>query len=273
MRETQKIILIVPPVRVRAALETGLTLAHRSYRLGNGAHLFRSNLPVNLRGGLMVLEDTGFDGQGEAAVFCREVLRECTTRGFNGVICNFESRGLPLQSQIVSELGALLSQRGWPLYVTESYGACSERAKVLISSALSGGSLQTRLEEAIAQYGVQRVALAVERVAADFFLPSPTGQGTPLSQEELKRRLEEQNATVFFSNELCAHYFTYMSKQNGAHFILFDDAGSIRKKLQIARNLDIQDVIFLYEQVEDLLPTLLSGKKPAPAPRSGNNRR
>ena len=103
----------------------------------------------------------------------------------------------------------------------------------------------------------RRVALAVERVAEDFFLPSPTGQGMPLTREELRQRLEERAPSVFFSSELCAHYFTYMSRQNGAHFVLFDDAGSIRKKLQVARNLGISSAVLAYPQVDDLLPELL----------------
>ena len=164
---------------------------------------------------------------------------------------------MQLLANVVEELGSLLHKRNWPLYVTEAYGNCSDKAKVLISTALSGGSLRQRLEDALQQYG-GRVALAVERVAEDFFLPSPTGQGTPLSREELKARMEERSPSVFFSSELCAHYFTYMSKQNGAHFILFDDAGSIRKKLQIARSLDIEDAILAYPQVDDLLPELLA---------------
>ena len=91
--------------------------------------------------------------------------------------------------------------------------------------------IRERAEKAAAQYGAGRVALAVERVAADFFLPAPSGQGHPLSQEELKALMDEREPAVFFSNELCAHYFTYMNRQNGAHFVLFDDAASIRKKL------------------------------------------
>ena len=127
----------------------------------------------------------------------------------------------------------------------------------LIPSALSGGSLQQRLQEAVERFGAARVALAVERVAEDFFLPSPTGQGMPLTREELRQRLEERAPSVFFSSELCAHYFTYMSRQNGAHFVLFDDAGSIRKKLQVARNLGISSAVLAYPQVDDLLPELL----------------
>ena len=79
-----------------------------------------------------------------------------------------------------------------------------------------------------------------------------------MTRAELKARLEELSPSVFFSAELCAHYFTYMSKENGAHFILFDDAGSIRKKLQIARSLGITDAVMPYVQVDDLLPELLA---------------
>ena len=121
----------------------------------------------------------------------------------------------------------------------------------------SGGSLQVRLQEAVQQYGAARVALAVERSAEDFFLPSPNGQGIRLTQEELQQRIQEREPVIFFSNELCAHYFTYMNRQNGAHFILFDDAASIRKKLHTARSLDIADALLLYPEVSDLLSEIL----------------
>ena len=128
----------------------------------------------------------------------------------------------------------------------------------MIPSALSGGSLRQRLQDAVEQYGAERVTLAVERVAEDFYLPSPTGQGMPLTREELRARIEERSPSIFFSGELCAHYFTYMSKENGAHFVLFDDAGSIRKKLSIARSLDIANAILAYPQVDDLLEDILA---------------
>ena len=125
------------------------------------------------------------------------------------------------------------------------------------TTGISGGSLEQRLTEAAGRFGPARTVLLLERVAEDFFLPSPTGQGMPLTREELRQRLEERAPSVFFSSELCAHYFTYMSRQNGAHFVLFDDAGSIRKKLQVARNLGISSAVLAYPQVDDLLPELL----------------
>ena len=257
MHTNPTLILTVSPQESRAGQETGLTLAHLAYRVGGGPHLFRANLPVAVRGGLMAVDAQGFDGRGEATPFCHEVLRECAARGFTGVVCRFEGRPLPLLAQVTAQLGDLLDKRGWPLYVPEAYGEASDRARVLIPSALSGGSLRQRLEEAAGRYGADRVVLEVERVAQDFFLPSPTGQGTPLSREELRARMDQRSPTVFFSSELCAHYFTYMSRENGAHFILFDDAGSIRKKLQLAAGLGISQALLPYGQVDDLLPQLL----------------
>ncbi len=252
------LILTAPPSDSRAASQFGLPVAHMAYRVGSGPHLFRAGMPVSVRGGLLALDSTGFDGRGEPEPLCQEILRECAARGFDGVICDFEGGQIPLLADAVRHLGELLHKRGWPLYVTEAYGGCSDKARVLISSALSGGSLRQRLEEAAGRYGAQRVALAVERVAEDFFLPSPTGQGMPLTREELRRCLEERSPSVFFSRELCAHYFTYMSRHSGAHFVLFDDAGSIRQKLHLARSLDIPHAVLAYPQVDDLLPHLLS---------------
>lgn len=258
MISSSKLILTAPPDQSRAALGFGVPVAHMAYRIGGGPHLFRANIPVAVRGGLMVIDDTGFDGLGESASFCQEVIRECSARNFDGVVCDFEARPFSILGKAVAELGELMHKRNWPLYVTEPYARFSDKTRVLISTALSGGSLRQRLSEAAEQYGASRVALAVERVCRDFFLPSPNGQGVPITQEELKRRMELLAPSVFFSNELCAYYFTYMSPQNGAHFILFDDGGSIRKKLQIARSLDISDAIIPYPEVSDLLPDILT---------------
>lgn len=258
MISSSRIILTAPPDQSRAALSFGVPVAHMAYRIGGGPHLFRANIPVAVRGGLMVIDDTGFDGLGESAAFCQEVIRECAARNFDGVVCDFEARPFSILGKIVAELGEVMHKRNWPLYVTEPYARFSDKTRVLISTALSGGSLRQRLYEAAEQYGAGRVALAVERVCQDFFLPSPNGQGVPITHEELKRRMELLSPSVFFSNELCAYYFTYMSPQNGAHFILFDDAGSIRKKLQIARSLDISDAIIPYPEVSDLLPDILT---------------
>jgi hypothetical protein len=257
MQPDTKLILTAPPGCTQQAAAYGLPVGHMAYRVGPGARLLRANLPINLRGGLMVLDGGGFDGRGDAASFCQQVLRECSARGFDGVILDLEGQPHPLLGQIVSRLGALLPRRGWSLYVPEEYAQLTDQAKVIIPSALSGGSLAQRLSEAAQRYGAGRVALGVQRTAEDFTLPSPTGSGVPLSREELSRRIQSRGAVTFFSDELCAHYFTYMSHTSGAHFVLFDNAGSIRKKLHIAQGLGLGACILAWPEVDDILAQIL----------------
>ena len=251
-----QLILAVPPEDVTAAQSYGLTLAHVAYRVGGGPHLFRSNLPIPVRGGLMYIDDSGFDGRGTPDAFCQEVVRECSARGFRGVICAFD-RNLPLLAAIVTQLGPMLARQSRSFYVSEPYGRHTAVGRVLIPTALSGGSLRQRLSEAAERYGAGRVALAVERSAEDFFLPSPTGQGRPLIREELAAKRKELSPSIFFSDELCARYFTYMNRQSGAHFVLFDDAGSIQKMLRLAEALGIDRALLFYPEVSDLLPDIL----------------
>ena len=257
MGTRMQLILAAPPEDVTAAQAHGLTLAHMAYRVGGGPHLFRSNQPIPARGGLMYIDDGGFDGRGTPDAFCQEVVRECAARGFGGVVCAFD-RKLPLLSAVVEQLGPMLVRQGRSFYVSEPYGRCTATGRVLIPTALSGGSLRQRLGEAAERYGAGRVALAVERTAADFFLPSPDGQGRPLTREELAAKRRALSPSVFFSDELCARYFTYMNRQNGAHFVLFDDAGSIRKKLRLAEVLGIDRALLCYPEVSDLMGDILA---------------
>lgn len=250
----ENIILAAKPGEVSAAGAWGRPLAHLAYRMGEGPHLFRANSPMAPRGGLMVIEDSGFQGGGEAEPFCNEVLRECAARRFGGVVCRFLGKPRPILSQLTLRLGELCARRGLGFYVTEPYAGAQGR--VLISTALSGGTLRTRLEEAARQHGGDRVALWVERTAEDFLLPSPSGAGAPLTLEELECRRAEQGSTVFFSPELCAHYFTYMAGETG-HFVLFDDAGSLSRKLALARQVGITTAFLPYTATADLLKELL----------------
>jgi len=250
----QRLILAVRPGRIHDAGRqggSGLLLAHLAYRVGAGPHLFRANGPVTPHAGLMVMDAPHLEDGGDAEGFCHEVFRECVARKFTGVVCRFEEPTLPILQEICGRLSESCAQRGLTCYVSEPYGRSAPSARVLLSTAVSGGSLEGRLKEAENQFG-PRLALWVERSVEDFMLPSPTGAGTPLNWEELERRRTEYSANVFFSSELCAHYFTYMAGEK-AHFVLFDDAGSVRKKLQVAERLGVDTAFLPFDSVEDIL--------------------
>ena len=258
MPEELRLILTTPPSTAREASSHGFPVGHMAYRVGPGAQLLRSNIPMNLRGGLMVVDGASFDGRGDQVAFCQQMIRECSARGFDGAILDFEGQPYPLLGQIIHRLGGMFSRRGWPLYVTEAYAGYSDQTKVIIPSALSGGSLAKRIEESVERFGPHRVALGIQRTAEDFTLPSPSGCGTPLSREELERQIKMRGAATFFSDELCAHYFTYMSRQNGAHFVMFDNASSIRKKILLAKRFGLCACILAWPEVDDILSAILA---------------
>jgi len=220
--------------------------AHRAYRLGKGGHLFRSNA-LHTGGGLMAVDSLGFEGGLNPAPFCQEILRECGGRGFRGVVCLFGGERNPQLAQAVQLLGERLQKL--TLYVPEEYAGCSGRARVLISSAVSGGSLEQRLRDVLERYGPERVVLFLEKRAEDFPLPSPSGCGRALTPEELEELKNRLQPSVFFSQELCARYFTYMTRESGAHFVLFDDGETLGKKLEVSQRLGIR---WAMERWEDL---------------------
>ncbi len=240
-------IITLPPQQLPALRGWQATPAHLAYRLGPGPHLFRAG-STSPRGGLMVVDDQDFDGLGPTGPLCQEIVRECQVRGFSGAILDFENRLPPLE-QIAAALDEPFARRGWTLIVPERYASAAPHARVAIPSALSGGSLQKRLEEALERFGESRVVLALEKRAEDFFLPSPTGSGQPLTEQELEGLKQRLSPSVFFSGELCTRYFTYMSRESGAHFVLFDDGDTLRHKVDVARRLGIHTFLAPWAEV------------------------
>ena len=62
----------------------------------------------------------------------------------------------------------------------------------------------------------------------------------------------------FFSIPLCTYYFTYIGDDSKPVFVLFDDAASLQRKLDIGAGLGISEAFFVYAEVEDILPDLLA---------------
>ena len=179
----------------------------------------------------------------------RDILRQCLQRDYSGVVLE-----PVLTAAAVTALESLCRRYGRTLYVPERCGGQMPDARVVVSTALSGGTLRRRLEEVCRRFGPRRIALDLACVRADFSLPAPYGDGTALTARQLAALREQR--PVFFSPELCARYFTY--GQGGmTHFVLFDDADTLRRKMALAAELGIQTGFLTLPEAAEALPLLL----------------
>lgn len=246
------VYLALTPAQLPAVRAPSVPKLHVAYAIGEGARLTRSALPPTLRGGLLGLSDRCGEALGDSAPLCRAIARECAQRRFSGVVADFEGARRGDRLAFLSALASLLAQGGRRLYVPERFAV--PEAQVLICTALSGGTLRERLSDASARFG-GRVALDVQRLAMDFPLPCPSGEGTPLTPSALAALRERYDSPVFFSAELCASYFSYETGGR-LHFVLFDTAETLRRKVQLGRERGIEAAFFQYPEVADLMGAL-----------------
>lgn len=108
-----------------------------------------------------------------------------------------------------------------------------------------------------ARYGAEHLALDLQRLAMDFPVPCPSGQGTALTRSQLAALAAGRS--TFYSDALCARYFT-LTREGRTHFILFDDAQTLRRKLALARSQGIRDALVMLPEVEDILVPLFAGE-------------
>lgn len=230
-------------------------LAHHAYQISQDQHLHRRAATRQTQGGLLTLSNQDPPAIGAPTVLCREILRECIARSFEGVAADLGPNTTPDRIAFLEELGVLLHRNSKKLFLSPAYGHHVPTAYVLINTALSGGTLQTMLSDACRTFGQRRVALDIERLRMDFLLPSPSGEGTPLDTAAYNALCTSLSPSIFFSHELCAKYFTYR-RDGRAHFVLFDDADTIRSKLKLGKSMGLGYAFLLCSEVEDLLGQL-----------------
>lgn len=245
--------LAVTPDNLDAALRCTNRIAHVAYRIDREGELAFCQLPPQVKGGMMVLSDGNGCEIGDAAALCREIWRECAARGFGGVVADFEQPFSEDRCSFLNLLCGILRRNGRRLFVPETYGREVRGAMVMVCTAVSGGTLRQRLEEARGQFG-ERVALDLQRVRMEFPLPCPSGEGCVLARDALAQLLSEDPA-VFFSEALCAKYFVRICGCE-PRFVLFDDASTLRRKLQLAQGMGIGTAFVMFPEVEDILDDL-----------------
>ena len=245
-----QLYLSCTPEQIRPASAYYRNFAHVAYRIGPESTLLYSNLLIQTRGGLLSLSDLDAPTITSAQRLASAVVRECYRRGYSGVVADFEANPTQDRLQFLARLQEMLQQNQRMLYVPEAYRMPG--AVTLITTAISGGDFQTYLEDKVRQGSI---AMDLQRLRMDFPLPAPTGEGTPLTAESFA--VLSRGQSVFYSPSLAARYFTCV--QGGeTHFILYDDADTLRRKLQIGKKLGVNTAFLMYPEVADLLPALFS---------------
>ena len=250
-----QIYLAVTPDKQRRAAGFTDRLAHVAYQVGREGHLTRQALLARTFGGLMVLGDREWGAVRDISQLCREVWRECGNRNYGGVVADFEHAPTPDRTAFLDALGRVLARNRKHLFVPEDYGGQVPSAQVLICTAISGGTLRQRLKEAGQTFGQRRLALDLQRLRMSFPLPCPSGEGSPLADGELEELMGRREPSVFYSGDLCAKYFT-TALEGESRFVLFDDAGTLRRKMQLGQELGLTTGLVMYPEVEDILPEL-----------------
>ncbi len=231
------------------------TLVHIAYRIGPNNTLLRQNLLLQTKYGLLAVSDRDACPIDQPQALCSAVLRECNRRNFSGVLLDFEQS--PRQDLLLfaRQLSLGLSNSRRILFVPEHYANCAPQAIPLICTALSGGDLNTRLQEAKAAYPGRKLALDLQRLRMDFSLPARSGEGQFLTDRELQALMAQKEPPVFFSSSLCVRYFTY-AQNDIAHFVLFDDAETLRQKIRIGNQLGFCAAFFQWPEVSDIAEKL-----------------
>ncbi len=187
-----------------------------------------------LRGGCMIL-----GGQIRSAR-AAETANECRRRGIDTVVCGFS----PCPGLELLRFCDVLRRRGLRCVVAEQLWQEGCGAAVLLSTAISGGTLQQRLEEAAARCG--EVYLDLERTRQVFSLPCPDGTGKPIDREELAH-LSREAESCFFSPDLQCKVLV-VRREASLRFVLYDDAETLLRKTRLAQQLGISRGFLLVPQ-------------------------
>ena len=228
----------------------GRPLLHLSYRIGPGGVLLSRSLPEGLRGGLLGLSDLQAPALPDPAALARAIGRECQRRQFNGVVLDFEEAPRPDLLALARCLSDLLPRSRRTLWGPSPWVEGLTGALPMVSAAISGGELGQYLRDAAARYQ-GRFVLEVPRLRMDFALPARDGTGVPLSPAQLQGLLDRLRPAVHFSQDLCVRYFSYLDGDR-LHMVLFDDAATLKQKLQLARSLRCPAAVLLWPDVREL---------------------
>ena len=151
----------------------------------------------------------------------------------------------PLLQELTACLNRETQQQNLTLFVPLPLADYAPHAQVIADTVISGGSLEEYFSNLLSRFGEHRLAAQLTCTCMDFPLPCASPSGTVLTAKQFQALRTATGSAVFFSRELCAKYFTY-TKDDQAHFVLFDDADTLQAKAQLLTRLGVQYLLVVY---------------------------
>ena len=214
------------------------------YRVRDNA-LTCDNLPQLLRGGVMgVFEDGTGDAPTDVQKLAQDILQEYHKRGYHGLLLDFER--VSVFAPLVTAICRQCAKRNIVCFVPVAFAAHAPGSKVIISSAISGGSYPEMIDDFAARYGPENLCLELVHARQEYILPAADADGVLLSSDAFQKIMQTYNPSVFYDSTLYSKYCTYRDADGKVHFLLFDDAPSAAKKMDYAAKQGLFAVFLLY---------------------------
>lgn len=245
-----RITLAVTAAEAAECAGLGMRLMYMAYRLSPSGVLLKSNALGPVQGGVMAVMGSA-PRLADTGALAGAITAECGAHGFEGVYLDFDER-TPAAEHLIEALSPRLAERGTQLYTNPVLDL--DGVTVLESSEVTGGSFELYLRELRERYE-EHTALEVVPLCVDFTLPS-AGRGDHITQERLAKLLDE-GLMSYYSRELAAKYFTYQAPDGMTHFVLYDDAYTIREKLEAAEREGVAETFLPYARLREELPDIL----------------
>lgn len=242
------------------ALKTRFIPAHLIYRIKNG-HLLREQIPMTLRGGLMVIGRVS-EGFGNISELVTQMVRECLRFDFAGVFLALSPVPTAETTEFAQAVIQTFHAKNLVVYLPLTYASLCDDARFLVPGMISSGSFSGYLHDLSEKHTKTRLAIELSCEALDFPMP-PDGNmpGKHLTPKILRETLESTCAMTFYSTDLCCNYFTYVDSQNQAHFVIFDTAESILAKKALADEAGFDAAFYLIPPKNDTVLKKLEAQK------------
>ena len=226
------------------AAALGFPCAWLAYTIENGELRMTARTPG--RGGLMGLYTTSpLPKNDDLRRLAQAIGNAVRQRQYGGVLLDLPDSDEALT--FAARLCPLLTGMGIPLFLPIELGEASRDARLILPSAISGGSFDEMLARFTGFYPPSRLCLDLIRTRHDFSMPSPDADGHLLGScafEELLRNAGQS----YYARELCCRYFTYRAEDGKPHFVMFDDVETARRKVELARDAGLFAVFALYAE-------------------------